>query len=106
MERRRPHDRAVNSPRRRAHIVQCDRREVGGGGQGELIGHSALALPSCSPPCPGGVGGGSAAAREKATIRHRSEEHPSELQSLMRSSSAVFCLPSKSPLQNSREHYE
>ena len=44
MERRRPHDRAVNSPRRRAHIVQCDRRKIGGGRQGELIGHRRSAL--------------------------------------------------------------
>src|SRR3546814_2514771 len=30
--------------------------------------------------------------RKDATLRHRSEEHTSELQSLMRNSYAVFCL--------------
>src|SRR3546814_5266157 len=34
---------------------------------------------------------------------HRSEEHTSELQSLMRSSYAVFCLKKKTPRQ--KEHY-
>src|SRR3546814_16331425 len=66
----RSHDRDGNSPRRRASIGRGDGGEVGGGGQGELGGQSALALLSCAPPCKGGVGGGSAAAREKATIRH------------------------------------
>src|SRR3546814_1357825 len=34
----------------------------------------------------------------KATPKHRSEEHTSELQSLMRSSYAVFCLKKKTSL--------
>src|SRR3546814_8378088 len=36
-----------------------------------------------------------ACANPETTIRHRSEEHTSELQSLMRSSYAVFCLKKK-----------
>src|SRR3546814_5710845 len=35
------------------------------------------------------------ATRERLRLRHRSEEHTSELQSLMRSSYAVFCLKKK-----------
>src|SRR3546814_1595110 len=33
-------------------------------------------------------------------LRHRSEEHTSELQSLMRISYAVFCLKKKQPIPN------
>src|SRR3546814_3942403 len=36
--------------------------------------------------------------------RHRSEEHTSELQSLMRISYAVFCLKKKKPLTESSRH--
>src|SRR3546814_1326379 len=37
-------------------------------------------------------------ARPDAELRHRSEEHTSELQSLMRISYAVFCLKKKTKL--------
>src|SRR3546814_7401169 len=47
----------------------------------------------------GGHPGGTPAARlriaREAVARHRSEEHTSELQSLMRNSYAVFCLKKK-----------
>src|SRR3546814_9711079 len=45
----------------------------------------------------GGIGGGRlrAARRPGGQRRHRSEEHTSELQSLMRISYAVFCLQKK-----------
>src|SRR3546814_6950883 len=46
-----------------------------------------------------------AAAREGAQVRHRSEEHTSELQSLMRISYAVFCLKKKKELLNTTIHY-
>src|SRR3546814_6397302 len=36
-------------------------------------------------------------ARAPASVQHRSEEHTSELQSLMRISYAVFCLKKKTP---------
>src|SRR3546814_4495173 len=38
-------------------------------------------------------------AREIETLHHRSEEHTSELQSLMRNSYAVFCLKKKTTQQ-------
>src|SRR3546814_3157874 len=41
------------------------------------------------------VGGRCLAAARPATRHHRSEEHTSELQSLMRISYAVFCLKKK-----------
>src|SRR3546814_8732068 len=37
-------------------------------------------------------------------IEHRSEEHTSELQSLMRTSYAVFCLTKIKPLQPTPDH--
>src|SRR3546814_1715246 len=40
---------------------------------------------------------GSSIAHSPSGRRHRSEEHTSELQSLMRSSYAVFCLKKKKP---------
>src|SRR3546814_2300349 len=40
---------------------------------------------------------------QRASVRHRSEEHTSELQSLMRISYAVFCLK-KTKKTNIREH--
>src|SRR3546814_9648051 len=56
-----------------------------------------------------------AARRRVAELRHRSEEHTSELQSLMRISYAVFCLKKKKKnptvsiitirsIQNTRKH--
>src|SRR3546814_4748525 len=36
----------------------------------------------------------------------RSEEHTSELQSLMRTSYAVFCLKKKNPYENGKEQYK
>src|SRR3546814_6216377 len=44
-----------------------------------------------------------ARARERSL---RSEEHTSELQSLMRTSSAVFCLQKPNPHQHKQTHYE
>src|SRR3546814_1488321 len=38
--------------------------------------------------------------------KQRSEEHTSELQSLMRTSYAVFCLKKKKTILSMREHYE
>src|SRR3546814_2516797 len=42
---------------------------------------------------------GAAVCAERGRVRERSEEHTSELQSLMRISYAVFCLKKKKPQQ-------
>src|SRR3546814_4861432 len=39
-------------------------------------------------------------------LRHRSEEHTSELQSLMRNSYDVFCLKIKNKTRHNRQHIE
>src|SRR3546814_10867988 len=54
------------------------------------------------------VGGGWPGDLDKATLGHpgkyRSEEHTSELQSLMRISYAVFCLNKKNRKQQKKKH--
>src|SRR3546814_3437414 len=47
------------------------------------------------PSCANAVNAGSASAFQNSSIAIRSEEHTSELQSLMRISYAVFCLKKK-----------
>src|SRR3546814_3141558 len=61
----------------------------------------------------GGGGRGDAGGKQQTTDRHprarRSEEHTSELQSLMRISYAVFCLKKKKKQQhknNKRQHQQ
>src|SRR3546814_10798698 len=44
------------------------------------------------------------AIQERNDLAQRSEEHTSELQSLMRISYAVFCLKKKKPLQPTNDH--
>src|SRR3546814_18156586 len=60
---------------------------------------SAIARDSCSTPCcgPSGSNGRTSTSRPSScpARRARSEEHTSELQSLMRISYAVFCLKKK-----------
>src|SRR3546814_3202897 len=76
-------------------------RSVDGRGQrhrprhGLAAGPTRLALRAGGPQCgsAGGLAGG--AARGGIERRCRSEEHTSELQSLMRISYAVFCLKKK-----------
>src|SRR3546814_6382570 len=55
-----------------------------------------------------GDGAAPAAATQPAQVRpvHRSEEHTSELQSLMRTSYAVFCLTKKKTQHNCNYVYE
>src|SRR3546814_8966552 len=57
------------------------------------------ASPPRSPPPPAPVhrGRGGTRSHRSASARDRSEEHTSELQSLMRISYAVFCLKKKKP---------
>src|SRR3546814_10633946 len=50
---------------------------------------------SASSPVPGSARSSTKRARRESTERPRSEEHTSELQSLMRISYAVFCLKKK-----------
>src|SRR3546814_1756752 len=45
-----------------------------------------------------------ARAGDERHARHRSEEHTSELQSLMRTSYAVFCLKKKKTTNTSKKH--
>src|SRR3546814_7936022 len=63
-------------------------------------GHAVQALPSPAAPPPGGFATGAGSGRRAQIDRSprsycRSEEHTSELQSLMRISYAVFCLKKK-----------
>src|SRR3546814_5427573 len=71
--------------------------------QGSGCPHFPALRRSCSrfpPPCP------SSGRRQSSAIAasRRSEEHTSELQSLMRISYAVFCLTKKNK-NSDREHY-
>src|SRR3546814_5137095 len=52
-----------------------------------------------------GLAGSRRANHEHATRDARSEEHTSELQSLMRISYAVFCLKKKKPSQHMKQEY-
>src|SRR3546814_10602610 len=96
-----PSTKASTKPTHRMAIsdVWCgiDRPVVGGGDDSEGLARSmqrAWRLVECAPhdllqefrP---------AARRAPAAVRRRSEEHTSELQSLMRNSYAVFCLKKK-----------
>src|SRR3546814_4343600 len=53
------------------------------------------AFPAAHHGSSQGCGGGAPRRGGRARPRHRSEEHTSELQSLMRNSYAVFCLKKK-----------
>src|SRR3546814_2931098 len=66
--------------------------------------HAPQRSPSPDPPPPSATSGGSSLRGLHGAARHwRSEEHTSELQSLMRISYAVFCLKKKQQ-QNPHEH--
>src|SRR3546814_8951319 len=77
-------------------------------GTGKFINHISVQRQAARPPCRRARGAGL-----PAVGRLRSEEHTSELQSLMRISYAVFCLKKKkkqqeAQIQNStdtRTHY-
>src|SRR3546814_1831797 len=59
-------------------------------GAGSPAAATPRPAPACSPAAPAGAAAGSRAGK-----KGRSEEHTSELQSLMRISYAVFCLTKK-----------
>src|SRR3546814_6858351 len=85
--------RSVRLDERRAHDAR--RRDVRGDGRtprasGAGVGESGVAVA----PLRDGR------KRPEADIRSRSEEHTSELQSLMRISYAVFCLKKKNKLEH------
>src|SRR3546814_5509700 len=75
--------RKVRAPRKR----RC-RVTPGGGDPRESATESR-------PPMPHGAGKGERVRQERTARPARSEEHTSELQSLMRISYAVFCLKKK-----------
>src|SRR3546814_2519840 len=68
-------------------------------GQSTLQSRRSTLMPGAS------VGSiGAMVANASVVARTRSEEHTSELQSLMRSSYAVFCLKKKTPGDNIKTH--
>src|SRR3546814_8361050 len=67
----------------------CLRRSGGGGTWAEPFAFHGIGWKSERP------GGRSGGLRRRGAVRRRSEEHTSELQSLMRISYAVFCLKNK-----------
>src|SRR3546814_16446004 len=78
--------------RRAAESRRCAAR-LGNRADGRSCLREPAARRSCGPACDGGVP--EIAAGVGAATRQRSEEHTSELQSLMRISYAVFCLKKK-----------
>src|SRR3546814_7020689 len=79
----------------RSSVIQmqaCSVRD-GGGGVATLgpPEPGSLPCPRHSPPC------------ARSTTPARSEEHTSELQSLMRNSYAVFCLKKKNPIKHEKQ---
>src|SRR3546814_8182144 len=86
--------------RRRLGRRGVDRREL------RAAGHAGTSLHRLRD-AKGGAASGSGTASEcthRFILSRRSEEHPSELQSLMRISYAVFCLKKKSTAK--RRHLE
>src|SRR3546814_1399660 len=88
---------------------------VGYGGEGVLpLGAGAAAVGGVPGPGALAVADGGLAVRPEGPLAleylgegavcRRSEEHTSELQSLMRISYAVFCLKKKRKIQTHREH--
>src|SRR3546814_9900027 len=69
---------------------------TGGAQAGEGVGHQSIAFAAGLP-----VGGDEHVTGLQA---HRSEEHTSELQSLMRISYAVFCLKKKKKMHHTIKH--
>src|SRR3546814_6493452 len=58
---------------------------------------------ACADAARPGSGRGHGWGGRRRALRHRSEEHTSELQSLMRSSYAVFCLKKKTSNQTQQD---
>src|SRR3546814_9418497 len=73
------------------------RREHRGDQAAAVLGAAAGKVAPDFAPALGAVGVAQA-QHDRRPVDHRSEEHTSELQSLMRISYAVFCLKKKKPL--------
>src|SRR3546814_9517110 len=73
-------------------LVQGDHRAVAGDLGEDRGGHDRAVAGVTADP---GLGRAGQAARQGVAVDARSEEHTSELQSLMRTSYAVFCLKKK-----------
>src|SRR3546814_5463389 len=80
-------------------VVQPSRGAAGQPGDGRI---ARLGEQGQQEPVGGQEGLGSADLRERLPAGDRSEEHTSELQSLMRISYAVFCLKKKKAKNNNR----
>src|SRR3546814_6582900 len=89
---RRSSDLRMTAPRRRAPFsTRCESALASSSsafGISPILWASTVAVPSTTIPS-----------------RRRSEEHTSELQSLMRISYAVFCLKTKQNTTNQKPHY-
>src|SRR3546814_4718588 len=91
--------------RPRARCFPCCRGELSWHrGSGRIAHHQQIVRPQfvvrIDPECDAGPGGTGFACRAS----YRSEEHTSELQSLMRISYAVFCLKKKKQKQAIKEY--
>src|SRR3546814_1820390 len=104
--------RVVNRVGHPARLAQCGARAflaqragIGGGRQAGVAGEDALEMRRRITGAPRKIGERERflAALDRGDRRqHRSEEHTSELQSLMRISYAVFCLKKKKKIFNSK----
>src|SRR3546814_7462170 len=79
-----------------------EKRELEPGGNGHACGHNLLGAASLMAAS--AVKDYLATHGLKGRVRYRSEEHTSELQSLMRISYAVFCLNKKKKNQTTHKH--
>src|SRR3546814_7450658 len=86
----------LDSPRGRIYLVK-DMLENDRAATPQVVKHidRCLSCLSCMTTCPSGVHYMHLVDHARARIEERSEEHTSELQSLMRISYAVFCLKKK-----------
>src|SRR3546814_5178774 len=87
--------------RRKLRRGQCRRTPQAkqqGRRDGPDAGHQNSTFGACSAP-------GEVAWKGTIGFAPRSEEHTSELQSLMRISYAVFCLKTKQARQSTQQHY-
>src|SRR3546814_2098186 len=82
---------------RSPHSCRCGERH------GTRHGHAVRRLHGAVAPCTQRPAAGGA-TQPRAAARPRSEEHTSELQSLMRISYAVFCLKKKKTTQNNKSN--
>src|SRR3546814_2659029 len=80
-------------PRQAAQVLPVDGEQIIDADEGRIVGEHPFRHRLAPEPLLERVEAGGAARRP--ALRLRSEEHTSELQSLMRTSYAVFCLKKK-----------